>query len=265
MLTIETEVVRALASGEVIAALAVPLSAAPHNLSPTVERLEGMLSGEIRSVAGALESDVLLVPARASGRTALYLVPTSAASVTAVTSLDMTRQLADVSLENVADGELILEDAGDAIRRALEIGAALLASEQLGVSRWCLDSTVEYLKVRYQFGRPVGVFQAPKHRLADLFARVESGAAVARYAAALAGTDSDDEPVATSLAQAFCSDLAVSAAEEAVQLHGGIGMTWEHPIHLYLKRAKANQLAFGTPGAHRARLGELLGLSDAGG
>jgi len=146
------------------------------------------------------------------------------------------------------------------VRDALELGAALLASEQLGVAQWCLDHTVSYLLDRKQFGRPVGGFQAIKHRLADLYVMVESAHAAARYAAATAADDDPDRRLAASVAQAYCSEVAVKAAEECVQLHGGIGMTWEHPAHLYLKRAKADQIAFGTAGAHRLRLGELVGL-----
>lgn len=107
-----------------------------------------------------------------------------------------------------------------------------------------------------------GGFQALKHRLADLAASVDDATAAARYAAALAADD-PDVAVATALAQACCGDLAVTAAEEAVQLHAGLGMTWEHPAHLYLKRAKADQLAFGTAGEHRARLAGLIDLPGA--
>lgn len=110
------------------------------------------------------------------------------------------------------------------------------------------------------FGRVVGGFQALKHRLADLYTGVESAAAAARYAAATLAAGDPDAPLAATIAQAFCSGLAVTAAEEAVQLHAGIGMTWEHPAHLCLKRAKANQIALGTPGRHRARLGKLVNL-----
>jgi alkylation response protein AidB-like acyl-CoA dehydrogenase len=129
------------------------------------------------------------------------------------------------------------------------------------VARWCLETTVAYLKERRQFGRVVGGFQSLKHRLADLYTGVESAAAAARYAAATLAAGDPDAAVAASLAKAYCSELAVLAAEEAVQLHGGIGMTWEHPVHLYLKRAKSDQLALGTPGRHRAHLATLVDLA----
>jgi alkylation response protein AidB-like acyl-CoA dehydrogenase len=146
------------------------------------------------------------------------------------------------------------------VQLALDVGSALLASEQAGLARWCLETTVAYLKVRRQFGRTVGGFQALKHRLADLFTAVESAAAVAQYAAAARAADDPDAATSAAVAQAYCSDLAVLAAEEAVQLHGGIGMTWEHPAHLYLKRAKSDQIALGTPGRQRARLTTLVDL-----
>lgn len=249
-----------LASGERTAALAVPLSASPYAVpAPAVRVADGRLTGTVTSVAGALEADVLLVPVGDGDALAVYAVPAAEATVTPVVSFDMTRQLADVRFDGAA-GEPVLADAGPALRRALLTGAALLASEQAGLAQWCLRTTLAYLKERRQFGRPVGGFQALKHRLADLFADVESGAAAARNAAAALAADDPDAELAAAVAQAYCGDLAVRAAEEAVQLHAGIGMTWEHPAHLYLKRAKADQIAFGTPGAHRARLAVLADL-----
>lgn len=248
-----------LASGEVTAALAVPLSTAPNGLLSSVGVVDGRLTGTITSVAGAIEADVLLVLGQDSDGLTLYSVAAADAAIRPLTSLDMTRQLADVILDEVPGTAVVFEGEA-AVRDALAAGAALMASEQLGLAQWCLETTIAYLKERRQFGRPVGGFQALKHRLADLAIGVESGIAVARYAAATLAADDDDQLVAGSLAQAYVSDLAVAAAEEAIQLHAGIGMTWEHPAHLYLKRAKANQIAIGTAGAHRARLAELVDL-----
>ncbi len=256
-----------LAAGERTAALLVPLSQAPHD--PVVGlTLDGdRVSGTVTSVAGALAADVLLVPVTTPDGLVLAAVEASLATITPVVSLDMSRPLADVTLDGVALGEPLIGAGGgvvvsaeDAVRRGLGAGAALLASEQLGVAQWCLAATVAYLKERRQFGRIVGGFQALKHRLADLYVLVESANAAARYAAAALAEDDPDTEVATAVAQAYCSDVAVRAAEEAVQLHGGIGMTWEHPAHLYLKRAKADSIAAGTAGAHRARLAGLVGL-----
>jgi alkylation response protein AidB-like acyl-CoA dehydrogenase len=201
---------------------------------------------------------VLVVSAQTTDGVALYLVESSAATVEPVVSLDMARQVADVTLDG-ATGQLVLDDSEAVVRSALLAGAGLLASEQVGIARWCVEETVAYLKVRKQFGRVVGGFQALKHRLADLYAEVESASATARYAAAALAAGKD-VPIACRVAAAYCSDIAVRAAEEAVQLHGGIGMTWEHPTHLYLKKAKADQIAFGTAGAPRAALAGLVDL-----
>jgi len=261
-----------LAFGGHTAALVVPFSATATSFEPTVRADEdGTLQGRVTSVAGALEADVLLVPVFADGGVELHRVdlPRVGASgagvgLAPVVSLDMTRQLADIVFSGTRSTRVTAAGAGDAaVRHALDLGAALLASEQVGLAQWCLDQTVGYLRDRKQFGRPVGGFQAIKHRLADLYVMVESARAAARYAAATAAEDDPDREVAACVAQAYCSDTAVKAAEECVQLHGGIGMTWEHPAHLYLKRAKADQIAFGTPGAHRQRLGELVDLRGA--
>ena len=208
-------------------------------------------------LAGApvgLPADVLLL----LEGDALYAV--RGATFTPVTSLDMTRPLAEVDLDG-ADRTLVSDDAAAAIDRALLTGAGLLAAEQVGLARWSLETTIAYLKERRQFGRVVGGFQALKHRLADLYAEVEQADAAARYAAAALAADDPDVPVAVAVAASFCSDVAVHAAEEAVQLHGGLGMTWEHPAHLHLKRAKADQLVLGTPDQHRARLAPLIDLT----
>ncbi len=260
LLDSDSALLELLASGESTAALAVPFSTSPGSNFPVL-RLdeEWRLFGTVTSVAGALEADVLLVPVMLDGDVAVFAVKADQATVTAVVSLDMTRQLADISFHGVV-GDLVTRNGEAAVRRSLATGAALLASEQVGLAQWCLDATVGYLKERRQFARVLGSFQALKHRLADLFTEVESAAAAAHYAAAAIAADDADAATAVAVAQAFCSDVAVKAAEEAVQLHGGIGMTWEHPVHLYLKRAKANQIALGTPGAHRAQLATLLEL-----
>jgi alkylation response protein AidB-like acyl-CoA dehydrogenase len=263
LLTADSEVARtalaAVASGERTAALVIPLSTNPDGALPQVTVTHGRITGRVRSVAGAIEADLLLVPVRTGGGVAVHLVERDDATVEPVSSLDMARQLADVTFDG-APGPLAVPYGEEAIRRALLTGAALLASEQAGVARWCLEETVAYLKVRRQFGRVVGGFQAIKHRLADLYAAVECATAAARYAAA-ALASGDDVPVAAHVAAAYCGEVAVHAAEEAVQLHGGIGMTWEHPAHLYLKKAKADQIAHGTPAAHRAALAPLLDLT----
>ncbi|GLZ03173.1 acyl-CoA dehydrogenase [Actinomadura sp. NBRC 104412] len=246
------------ASGERIAVPAVPLGTAPGaSVGGTVRADGGTLTGQVAGVADAQAADVLLVPA--SG--ALYAVDAADAARTPVVSLDMTRRLCDLSFA-ATPARLVAEGDG-AVRAALSTGAAMLASEQLGLAGRCLDTTVEYLKTRYQFGRPVGSYQGLKHRLADLWTAVAEVRAVARYAASCVADDDADAPVAVAVAQAHCSPIAVKAAEECVQMHGGIGFTWEHPAHLYLKRAKSAAIALGTADHHRAALADLVDLPPA--
>ncbi|MEU6350693.1 acyl-CoA dehydrogenase family protein [Streptomyces sp. NPDC047072] len=259
----DKELAGAVAAGRVVA-LAVPLgtgTGAGDPASPVTVTGDGRLNGEVRSVAGALDAETLIVPVAVPAGAQLWAVERTAVRVTPVVSLDMTRQVADVELVGVS-GRLVAEGepAVRAVDEALRLGAALLASEQVGIAQWCLDTTLDYVKTRRQFGRVVGGFQALKHRLADLYVEVETARAVARYAAATAAVGDPDGAVAASVAQAYCADVAVHAAEECVQLHGGIAMTWEHPAHLYVKRAKADQIAFGTPGDHLTRLAPLIDL-----
>jgi alkylation response protein AidB-like acyl-CoA dehydrogenase len=244
-----------LASGTSIGALAVALNVAPGTAYKVVRHENGLLHGELTGIADAAVADVLLVPADDGG---LYAVDATAATVTPQVSLDLTRPLATVTLDGVP-GRL-LGDAEPAVRRALRAGAGLLASEQLGLADWTLTETVRYLKDRKQFNRPVGGFQALKHRLAQLWLEVAGLRAAARNAADALSTGSQDADVAVTVAQACAAPVAVHAAEEALQLHGGIGMTWEHPVHLYLKRAKADSIAYGTAGAHRQTLAALIDL-----
>ena len=211
------------------------------------------LSGTVTGLIDALPAGILLVPADGVP-SALYAVQATSegVSLVPVVSLDMTRQLCDLTLDG-APGRLIAtgDTAGRAVRDALTAGAAMLAAEQLGLAERCLEMTVAYLKERQQFGRPVGSFQALKHRLADLWVGITQARAAARYAAACLAAGDPDTPVAVALAKAACSDIALKAAQECVQLHGGIGFTWEHPAHLYLKRAKSASIGFGSPDRHR--------------
>lgn len=244
-----------LAAGRKVAVLAVPFSAAASD-TPVVT---GALDGTLGPVADAAAADVLLVPTTDG----LYAVAADAPGVAVqpLVPLDLTRPLATLTLTG-ANG-IRLADAGaarSAVDRGLLAGAGLLASEQLGLAEWCLTETVRHTRERHQFNRPVGSFQSLKHRMAQLWLEVVSARAAARNAADALATGSPDAPLAVAVAQAYCSKVAVHAAEECVQLHGGIGMTWEHPAHLYLKRAKADANAFGTAGRHRETVAALMEL-----
>ncbi|MEU6843808.1 acyl-CoA dehydrogenase family protein [Streptomyces sp. NPDC046716] len=247
----------ALASGRTVGALAVPLSATPGREFTDVRATDGALTGRVTGVADAAFADVFLVPTPGG----LFAVDASADGVTVApqTSFDPTRPQATVTFEAAA-GRLLADTAAPAVRRALRAGAGLLASEQVGVADWLLTETVRYTRERHQFNRPVGSFQALKHRLAQLWLEVVNARAAARNAADALATDGDDTDVAVAVAQAYTAPVAVHVAEEALQLHGGIGMTWEHPIHLYLKRAKSSAIALGTAGRHREELAELVDL-----
>jgi alkylation response protein AidB-like acyl-CoA dehydrogenase len=257
-----------LAGGTATATLAVPLSAAPGDAFPQGVRAhaDGRLTGAVTSVADAVTADVLVVPAVGPDGPGLYEVAAAAeVTVSRFTALDLTRPPADLRFDAAAGRRLPAADPAAALESALLTGAALLASEQLGVAQWCLDETVRYLGERHQFGRVVGSFQSLKHRLADLWLEVVNARAAARGAADAVASGAPDAAVAVRVAQAYVSGVAVHAAEEAIQLHGGIGMTWEHPLHLYLKRAKADAIALGTPGRHRAALAGLVDLAPAEG
>ncbi|MEV0124034.1 acyl-CoA dehydrogenase family protein [Streptomyces sp. NPDC050703] len=251
------ELLGALASGRTVGVLAVPLSGAPGDDHATVQERDGVLHGRVTAVADAAAADVFLVPTA----TGLFAVDAARDGVTVApsASLDLTRPLAAVSLDG-ARARLLAPQAGPAVARGLRTGAGLLASEQLGVADWCLAETVRYVKERHQFNRPVGSFQALKHRLAQLWLEVVNTRAAARNAADTLAKGGDESGLAVAVAQAYAAPVAVRAAEEALQLHGGIGMTWEHPVHLYLKRAKADSIAYGTAGGHRGALAELVDL-----
>jgi len=272
----DDELLGALAAGRLTAALAVGFAGPPPapgaragSWAVRVARPEdgeapgaARLTGTVGGVAGALAADVLLVPGDGVPLR-LYAVDATAAGVTRtpLVSLDATRPLADVTLDRVPGRPVATgEAAAGAVAAALTAGAGMLASELFGVAERCLGMTVTYVKERHQFARPVGSFQALKHRLADVWVAVTQARAAARYAAACLAAGDPDTPVAVALAKAACGEAAVLAAQECVQLHGGIGFTWEHPAHLLLKRAKSGSLALGTPDRHRAALAALVDL-----
>ncbi|WP_213575824.1 acyl-CoA dehydrogenase family protein [Rhodococcus sp. USK13] len=254
------DLLASLAAGETIAAVAVSAGSPWFRpLPPVVTASDSTLTGTVSTVADAAAADTLLVPVGED----TYLIDPAAAGVrcTQVVSLDETRPLVDIEFSAAPAQRLEgTQPAGAATAAALRAGTALLASEQLGLAEHCLTATVEYLGVRRQFGRALGSYQALKHRLADLWVQINQARAAARYAADCLAAGSDDLAVAAAVAHSWCSEVAVHAAEEYVQLHGGIGFTWEHPAHLYLKRAKSSTLMFGGPDIHRTHLAGLVNL-----
>jgi alkylation response protein AidB-like acyl-CoA dehydrogenase len=261
-----SDLLGALAEGAQTAAVAIALDTAPGDAFPDAVTVngDGTLTGTVRNVVDARTADHLLVPAVGPGGPGIYQVESGAAAREDVVSFDLTRPLSDLVFEAVPARVMVEgDDARATLDAALTTGAVILASEQLGLAQQCLDVTVDYLKTRYQFARPIGSYQALKHRVADVWAAVTKARALARYAADCAATDDPDTAIAAAIAKSHCSETAVRAAEECVQLHGGIGFTWEHPAHLYLKRAKADAILLGTPRHHRTHLATLVDLPAA--
>ena len=160
------------------------------------------------------------------------------------------------------EGTLIGTDGAgwNVLSTVLDLAAVGLAAEQVGGAQMCLDMAVQYAKDRVQFGRPIGSFQAIKHKCADMLLEVESAKSAAYYAGWCASEMNDELPSVASLAKAYCSEAYFHAAAENIQIHGGIGFTWEHPAHLYFKRAKSSELLFGDPTYHRELLAQRIGI-----
>jgi alkylation response protein AidB-like acyl-CoA dehydrogenase len=189
---------------------------------------------------------------------------------TALPTMDQTRKQAKLEFSGVR-AELLgpgrgvspesTEGAGwAALSKTLDQAAVCLSAEMVGGAQRCLDMAVDYAKVRIQFGRPIGSFQAIKHKCADMLLEVESAKSAAYYAGWAAADDNDELPVVASLAKAYCSEAYFHAAAENIQIHGGIGFTWEHDAHLYFKRAKSSELLLGDPTYHRELLAQRIGI-----
>jgi acyl-CoA dehydrogenase len=222
-------------------------------------RAEGdRLFGRSGYVVDAAYSDLILTPARTPQGTAIFAVERDAAGVevTPLVTLDQTRKQARVELSGARGVRLDGGAIDSALERAYATSCALLACELSGVAARCLEMTSEYARGRVQFGRPIGSFQAVKQKLADLLIQVESARSAATAAVAAAADDSPDLWWTASLAKAYCSEAAMHASEETIQLHGGIGFTWEHDAHLYFKRARTGEELLGAAGEHYDRVAE---------
>jgi len=176
--------------------------------------------------------------------------------VTREPALDVTREVGWLDVDSVRDVQAI--GNGDALDRFVDRGATAYAAELLGAAQHMLDESTEYAKQRVQFDRPIGSFQAVKHRLADMLVDVEGMRSAVYWAAWCIAAEHPDASVAASTAKVWCSDAAKRVTASALQVHGGIGFTWEHDVHLFLKRVQLDALAFGDATAHRMRLAQLL-------
>jgi alkylation response protein AidB-like acyl-CoA dehydrogenase len=213
-----------------------------------------VLDGRKSFVIDGHTAGLLLVVARADGGPSLFAVRGDADGLgrRPLETLDLTRKQAALALDAVPARLIGAEgSAADVVAATLRLGAVALAAEQVGGAQRCLDMSVEYAKIRMQFGRPIGSFQAIKHMCADMLLEVESARSAAYYAAWAAQDGSDELPLVASLAKACCSEAYFRAAADNIQIHGGIGFTWEHDAHLYYRRAKSTELMLGTPAEHR--------------
>jgi alkylation response protein AidB-like acyl-CoA dehydrogenase len=258
----------AIADGSLVATVAVTEEDGAwglDNITTIATRAGGSwaLDGSKMFVVDGHIADLLVVVARTSEGLGVFAVEDDQPGLirTSLAALDFTRKLARVELR--AARALRLSPAGDAteaISVALDAALALLAAEQAGGASRCLEMAVDYAKLRVQFGRPIGSFQAIKHKCADMLLRVESAKSAAYYAVWAAAEGTGELALASAAAQAYCSDAYFHVAAENIQIHGGIGYTWEHDAHLYFRRAKSSQLLFGTPQYHRSRVADLVGL-----
>ncbi|HMC03912.1 MAG TPA: acyl-CoA dehydrogenase family protein [Actinomycetota bacterium] len=221
------------------------------------------LDGHKMFVLDGHVANLVVLAARTAAGLSLFAVEENAPGLTRtpLATMDQTRKQARLELSGTP-GRLIGTDGGASagLSRTLDLAAVALAAEQVGGAQRCLDMSVEYAKERVQFGRPIGSFQAIKHKCADMLLEVESAKSAAYYAGWAAAESSDELPVVASLAKAYCSDAYFHAAAENIQIHGGIGFTWEHDAHLYFKRAKSSELLLGDPTYHRELLAQRIGL-----
>lgn len=221
------------------------------------------LNGSKKYVIDGATATHLLVLATDESGTTLYLVDGSDPSVTARADapLDLTRKLASVVFDGTPARVVGIKGSGALYYQAmLEKALVLLSAEQVGGAQRVLEMAVGYAKERVQFGRPIGSFQAIKHKCADMLVSVESAKSASYYASWALDNDPSEFPLVAYLAKAFCSEAYFSVAAENIQIHGGIGFTWEHDAHLYFKRAKSTELLFGTPAYFREKLAQHIGL-----
>jgi alkylation response protein AidB-like acyl-CoA dehydrogenase len=229
------------------------------------------LSGTKLFVPDAHLADIIVVAARTrDGNTmedgvSLFVVPKDAAGlgVSLMPSIDETRKLCEVRFTNVAVPQSALlgelHDGWTALARVYDAASVALSAEMCGGAQRVLEMTVEYAKLRETFGKPIGSYQGVKHKCADMLVEVENAKSLTYYAAWAIDEGAADAPLSVSMAKSYASDASRKVSNAGIQLHGGIGMTWEHDLHLYMKRAKACEVAFGDATWHRERVATLIG------
>jgi alkylation response protein AidB-like acyl-CoA dehydrogenase len=217
------------------------------------------LAGEKLFVPDAESADLIVVAARDASALALYLVDGHAVKKTLMPAMDLTRRIYKVEFDHPA-AELLAkgDDARSALDRAMNVATVALCAEMTGGMQRMLDIAVEYAKTRKQFGKPIGQYQAVQHQCADMLLFTESSRSAAYYAAYTMTDESADAPIAVSVAKAYASDACRETGNRAVQVQGGMGFTWENDTHLYYRRAKASEIAFGDATYHRERIARLV-------
>jgi alkylation response protein AidB-like acyl-CoA dehydrogenase len=251
---------RRIAAGEVTVAV---LASDSTTLTARLDGTDWRLSGHIDELIDAASAEVLLVPALANGELRYFQIDTDDNAVRrhALVTLDQTRRQASVDLDDAVATPIGDQTSADrAVKRAADVGAIVLAAEQLGGAERCLEMATEYATMRHQFGRPIGSFQAVKHMCAEMLVDVESARSTVLYAAWVSDNDPGSLSQAASLAKACASDAFTAVTARNIQVHGGIGFTWEHDAHLYYRRAHSTALLFGDARWHRRRLALTLGL-----
>jgi alkylation response protein AidB-like acyl-CoA dehydrogenase len=261
---VAAEALAALAAGTTVAALAVTEGTRrwqPDDMATAVSDTgTPKLTGTKEAVLSAAGAGLLVVAAREDAGLSLFLAePGDGVEVTPLEVLDGSRPMARVTLRD-APARRIGEpgQAWAAVERALEAGTVFLAAEQVGGSRALLDAAVEHAKTRVQFGQPIGKFQGVKHRLADMAARTELASAAAAWAA-WQPPGSDAAGLGAAVAGAYCSEAYLETALDAIQVHGGMAITWEHHAHRFLRRARADAAVLRTPREHRRQLESIIG------
>jgi alkylation response protein AidB-like acyl-CoA dehydrogenase len=221
------------------------------------------LTGEKVYVLDGHLAGLVLVAARTDAGVSIFAVHREAPGLTAValTTMDQTRKQSRLTFDSVPARLIGTEGQGwVALSRMLDLAAVALAAEQVGGAQKVLDMSVEYAKVRVQFGRPIGSFQAIKHKCSNMLLGVETARSAMYFAAWAATQDRGELPGAAALAKSYCSEVFFAAAADTIQIHGGIGFTWEHPAHLYFKRAKSSEILLGSPAYHRSLVAERVGI-----
>ncbi|MFM9085219.1 MAG: acyl-CoA dehydrogenase family protein [Acidimicrobiia bacterium] len=257
-----------IASGETIATLASAEPSGKWDESGIAMAAKGSgsswtLSGTKTFVLDGHVASLVLVAARTPKGVSIFAVDGTASGLTRtpLATMDQTRKQARLDFADVPATLVGTEGKGwDVLTRVFDLVAVGLAAEQVGGAQRVLEMAVEYAKVRVQFGRPIGSFQAIKHKCADMLLEVESAKSAAYYAMWCASQLNDELPSVASLAKSYCSEAYFHAAAENIQIHGGIGFTWEHPAHLYFKRAKSSELLYGDPTYHRELLAQRIGI-----